>query len=59
MLWFNLIFVLKFLKRFISFKPVCLFVFQTSSIIQLGCRGGAVLRALASHHCGLEVPLNS
>ena len=45
-----------FSNRFISFKPVCFF--QTSSSIELGCRDGAMLRALASHKCGLEVPLN-
>ena len=50
MLWFNLIFALNFLK------PV--YFFQTSSIIEVGCRDGAVVRALASHQCGLEVPLN-
>ena len=46
LLWFNLIFGLSFLK------PVCFF--QTSSIIEVGCRDGAVVRTLASHQCGLE-----
>ena len=50
MLWFNLNFALIF------FKPV--YFFQTSSINEVGCRDGALVRALASHQCGLEVPLN-
>ena len=49
MLWFNLIFGLNFLK------PVCFF--QTSSIFEVGCEDGAVVRTLASHQYGLEVPL--
>ena len=32
--------------------------FQTSSIIEVRCKEGAVVRTLASHQCGLEVPLN-
>ena len=43
-------------NQFISFKPVSFF--QTSSIIEVGCKDGAVVRTLASHQCGLEVPLN-
>ena len=50
MLWLNLIFGLNFLKLE--------YFFQTSSIIELGCKDGAVVRALASHQCGLEAPLN-
>ena len=45
-----------FSNQFISFKPVCFF--QTSSIIEVACKDGAVLRTIASHQCGLEVPLN-
>ena len=56
MLWFNLIFGLDFLKP-VYFFQTSLF-FQISSSIELGCRDGVVLRALASHQCGLEVPLN-
>ena len=60
MLWFNLIFGLNFLKPVYFFQTSLLvFFFQTSSIIELGCWDGAVLRALASHQGGLEVPLNS
>ena len=44
MLRFTLIFGLNFLK------PV--YFFQTSSIIELGCRESAVVRALASNQCG-------
>ena len=57
MLWFNLISGLNFLKP-VYFFQTSLFFFQTSSSIELGCRDGAVLRALASHQCDLEVPLN-
>ena len=62
MLGFNLISRLKFLKPVYFFQTslfVCLFVFfQTSSLIEVGCKDGAVVRTLASHQCGLEVPLN-
>ena len=53
MLWFNL--KLSQTSLFLSNQFV---FFQTSSIIEVGCKDGAVLRTLASHQCGLEVPLN-
>ena len=57
-MWFNLIFGLNFLKPVYFFQSSLFVFFQTSSNIEQGCRDGAVLRALASHQCGLEVPLN-
>ena len=56
LLLFNLTFGLNFLKPVYFFQTS--FFFLTSSRIELECRDGAVLRALASHQCGLEVPLN-
>ena len=46
-LWFNLIFGLNFLKPVYFFQSSLFY--QTSLSIELGCRDGAVLRALTSH----------